>query len=306
MRVLVPVEPGTMLLVPAIAACAACGWWAGGRLSLAFAWVGLAAWVIARTAADATTFAYLALGWSMLIAALFGIVTLVGGTRSFLSRALVTIGLGVGAAGALLLSSQAPAARTLDVVEREYRDRVEQWAASADRVLAAPEWRAYVADHPATEQIMAQAEAQLRSLPGPSARLFPAFLALQTLAALGLAWALYHRLSRVRLGPALTPLRELRFSDQLVWGLIVGITLAMLPTLAELRGLGLNLLVFFGALYLLRGLGVLIWFLNPGRAMSVLLSVVALFLWPFVGATALAVGLVDTWADWRRRARPAP
>lgn len=295
-----------MLLVPALAACAAAGWWAGGRLSLALAWVGLAAWVVVRAAGGASSFGMLTLGWSVLVAAMFGLVTVVGGPRRFLARALTTIALAVAAAGALLLSAPAPAERVSLQVEREYHARVEQWAASADRLLAAPEWRDYVAEHPSTEQLMAQAEAQLRTLPAPSARLFPAFLALQTLAALALAWSLYHRLSRARLGPPLAPLREFRFNDQLVWGLIAGITLTVLPTLGELRGAGLNLLVFFGALYLLRGLGVLIWFLNPGRATAVLLSVVALLLWPFVGATALAVGLVDTWADWRNRARPTP
>ncbi|HLV26784.1 MAG TPA: DUF2232 domain-containing protein [Gemmatimonadales bacterium] len=299
-------EPGTLLLVPALACCALAGWWAGGRVLLAVAWIGLAVWVGFRTADGASSFTLLALGWSVLVSALFGIVTLVGGMQHFLPRALVSIGLALAAALALQISSQLPAERITGVIEREYRDRVEEWAASADRVLAAPEWRSYVADNPSSEQLMAQAEAQLRTLPRPSSLLFPAFLALQTLAAFGLTWALYHRISRTRLGPPLSPLRELRFSDQLVWGLIVGITLSVLPSLAELRLLGLNLLLFFGALYLLRGLGVLSWYLNPGRAMTALLLVISVILWPFVGATALTIGLVDTWADWRRRARPTP
>lgn len=306
LRVLVPVEPGTLLLVPALACCALAGWWAGGRLLLAVAWVGLAVWVGFRTATGASSFTLLALGWSVLVSALFGVVTLVGGIQPFLSRALVSIGLALAAGLALLISSQVPAGQLTSVVEREYRQRVEDWASSADRVLAAPEWRSYVADHPSSEQLMAQAEAQLRTLPRPSSLLFPALLALQTLAAFGLTWALYHRISRTRLGPPLSPLRELRFSDQLVWGLIVGITLSVLPSLVELRLLGLNLLLFFGALYLLRGLGVLSWYLNPGRAMTALLLVISVILWPFVGATALTIGLVDTWADWRRRARPTP
>lgn len=299
-------EPGTLLLVPALASCTIAGWWAGGRLSLAIAWLGLAVWVAFRTASGASSFTTMALGWSIMCSALFGIVTLVGGVRTFLSRALVAIGLALAAGLALQVSVQAPSERITGLVEREYRSRVEEWAASADRVLAAPEWRSYVSDHPATEQLMAQAEAQLRMLPGPSSQLFPAFLALQTLAAFGLTWALYHRISRSRLGPPLAPLREFRFSDQLVWGLIVGITLSVLPSLAELRLLGLNLLIFFGALYLLRGLGVLTWFLNPGRAMTALLLLMSVLLWPFVGSTAVMIGLVDTWTDWRRRARPTP
>ena len=67
---------------------------------------------------------------------------------------------------------------------------------------------------------------------------FPALLALQSLAALALAWATYHRLGRARLGAPLEPLREFRFNDQLVWGLIVGLTIVLLPTLTPLRDLG--------------------------------------------------------------------
>ena len=39
---------------------------------------------------------------------------------------------------------------------------------------------------------------------------------------------------RARLGAPLRPLREFRFNDQLVWGLIVGLTIMLLPTLESL------------------------------------------------------------------------
>jgi len=135
------------------------------------------------------------------------------------------------------------------------------------------------------------------------------------LAALALAWATYHRFSRTRLGAPLRPLREFRFNDQLVWGLIVGLTIMLLPTLTALSGVGKNLLVFFGALYALRGLGVLSWFMAPGSlgvtlgigfvvlAVPLLGAFVALG-FVMLGIAALALGLGDTWADWRSRARP--
>ena len=146
---------------------------------------------------------------------------------------------------------------------------------------------------------------------------FPALLALQSLAALALAWATYHRLSRARLGAPLRPLKEFRFNDQLVWGLIVGLTIVLLPTLASLRGVGRNLLVFFGALYAVRGFGVLSWFMAPGSlgvTLSVgfimlaapVIQVFAALVLMFLGAAALALGLGDTWADWRNRPRPTP
>src|SRR5439155_3566679 len=144
---------------------------------------------------------------------------------------------------------------------------------------------------------------------------FPALLALQSLAALAIGWATYHRLGRARLGAPLGQLKEFRFNDQLVWGLIVGLTIVLLPTLAAMRGIGSNLLVFFAALYAVRGLGVLTWFMAPG-ALAITLGVgFVMLLWPvlnviavlafmMLGVTAVALGLGDTWADWRNRARP--
>ena len=100
------------------------------------------------------------------------------------------------------------------------------------------------------------------------------------------------------------PLSEFRFNDQLVWGLVAGVTLLVLPTLNEARGLGLNLAAFFGVLYALRGLGVLDWFLAP-RGFVRVLFIIAIFLaWPVVGVFSLGLGLGDTWIDWRGRARP--
>ena len=68
-----------------------------------------------------------------------------------------------------------------------------------------------------------------------------------------------------------------------------------------------DLLLVFGALYAMRGAGVLAWFLRPGRSLLGLVVGVALLLLLRDGA-AIALGLVglgDTWADWRRRIRPA-
>jgi hypothetical protein len=124
---------------------------------------------------------------------------------------------------------------------------------------------------------------------------------------MALAWALFHRFSRTRLGEPLGRLREFRFNDHWIWSVIVGLVVALLPALESLRPLGVNLLVFFGTLYALRGAGVLAFFLRPGRSLLGLLVGVALLLLLRDGA-AIALGLVglgDTWADWRRRIRPA-
>ena len=160
-----------------------------------------------------------------------------------------------------------------------------------------------MAQKPFADSLATQMEQQLQSAPDYALRLFPALLALESLAALALAWAVYHRLGRVRLGPPLAPLKEFRFSDQLVWGLVAGMLLVV-TGVAPLGALGGNLLLFFGVLYALRGLGVVLWFLAPGRLVMALLIGFAVLFWLVLGVLALGVGVGDTWLDWRRRVRP--
>jgi hypothetical protein len=176
------------------------------------------------------------------------------------------------------------------------------------------EWGDIVQKVPKFAELPAESAKDLGVISDIGLAVFPALLALQSLAALALAWATYHRLSRTRLGAPLRPLREFRFNDQLVWGLIVGLTIMLLPTLTAVSGVGKNLLVFFGALYAVRGLGVLSWFMAPG-SLGLTLGLAFLTLWvPFVnvfaalafmmvGIASVALGLGDTWADWRSRAR---
>jgi len=189
-------------------------------------------------------------------------------------------------------------------VRAEYTRRVDAWLSDWESVSRTKEWQQLVRDNPGMDTLARESADRLRQLPPMTARLYPSLLALESLAVLALAWALFHRVSRARMGPPLAPLREFRFNDQLVWGLVLGITAVAVPTLAAFRGAGLNLLVFFGALYALRGLGVLTWFFAPGRLMVALTIGLAIFMWPLLGVFALGIGLGDTWLDWRSRPRP--
>jgi hypothetical protein len=72
---------------------------------------------------------------------------------------------------------------------------------------------------------------------------------------------------------------------------------------------GYNLLVFFGTLYALRGLGVIAWFIRSTRlgvmtlvALAIVGGVLAItsLLGPVLGI----IGLGDTFGDWRAKARP--
>ena len=139
----------------------------------------------------------------------------------------------------------------------------------------------------------------------------PALLGLESLLALSLGWATYHRLSRTRIGPPLGALRALRFNDQLVWGLVIGATLLLLPSLADRRAAGANVVCFFGTLYALRGMGVLTWWI-PERvaafapfALVILVPILGpVFVLGAVLAITFGLGLGDTWRDFRAGADP--
>lgn len=309
LRALLPIERTTVLFVPALAACCLVGWWAGGRVLLALLWVALATILTVQTTNLPDAFSNMARGWSLLVAGAFGLVCLFGDRRHFLPRGLVALTLAL--ILALIMSVLGPVNGALaqkTVAGELARRNLETMHTLNGFIGDHPEqWQELTTKVPELSEFPATTERALKSISNAGLSAFPALLALESLAGLALAWATYHRLSRTRLGPPLAPLRAFRFNDQLVWGLIVGLTVMFLPTLAAFRGVGRNLLVFFGALYALRGLGVLAWFLAP-RAFLTIIAVVFAVLWlPILGAIgvmAFGLGLGDTWADWRNRVRP--
>jgi hypothetical protein len=306
LRVITPVEETILLLTTALAACALGGWWLGGRASIAIVWCGVAGWVLTHAVgASRSGYDRLACGWALVLGAAFGFASLLDARRSFFTRALTALCV-AGAAGTIALAAgRVPYAQVRESVRSEAAVRHAPFMALWRVLRAGPVMRDLVwSDSEAGAELASWTESY-ESLPGLVARAFPALLLLESLAALGLAWSLYHRMSRTRIGPPLAPLKQFRFNDQLVWGLIVGLVIAAVPSLAGLRGLGVNLLVFFGALYALRGLGVLSWLFKPGWLTTVALAITIPLLFPLYAAGALAFGVGDTWIDWRRRpARP--
>jgi hypothetical protein len=304
LRAAVPIEQSLLLIVPALATCALVGWWAGGRLFLALTWTALAVWMLVTPLPGTPAFVALSKGWALLLVASFGVASIMSPRQSFFPRALSAIGLSFGVGLALVLF----ASRRPDTVERavrtEYTRRVDSWLTDWESVSQTLEWQQLARDNPGMETLARESSERLKQIPPITSPLFPSLLALESLAVLALAWGLYHRVSRARIGPPLAPLKEFRFNDQLVWGLVAGITAVAVPTMTAFRVVGLNLLVFFGALYALRGLGVLTWFFAPGRLMVALTIGLAIFMWPLIGVFALGIGLGDTWLDWRSRPRP--
>ena len=302
---LVPVEQAVVLLAPALAVCALMSWWHGGRLLLAVVWCAVAVWMLTRPLPGAAEYGLLAHGWGILLAGVFGLVCLLRPGRAFFSQALPTVGI------SLVLGIAALATRTggsgpqlVRLMTAEYAQRTNEWLLWLQHLAATPEWADYARRYPDVVALRDQVVAQYASMPERSVALLPAMLGLESLAVLALAWALYQRLGRARIGPSLAALRTFRFSDQLIWGLIVGITFLVVPGFGELRGIGVNLLVFFGALYVVRGLGVLAWLFAPRRWAKVLLVAVGVLAWQLLAPFALAIGVGDTWLDWRNRARP--
>jgi hypothetical protein len=134
----------------------------------------------------------------------------------------------------------------------------------------------------------------------------PGLVLLQTLLALALAWSLYRTLARNPEGAPLPRLREFRFNDHLIWGVVAALLILVLPRLGPLAPVGGNLAAFFGALYMLRGLGVLVALgAVLGGGPAALAIVAMLVLAPLAAILALALGVTDTWVDWRGRAARA-
>jgi hypothetical protein len=301
-RAAAPVVDTMLLLVPAIAACFIAGWRQGGSLVLAVAWSALAGSLLAIPATPGSeAYTDLARSWGVLVAGALGLVCILGWRRQFLGRALAAVGIAALIAIIGMAFSTHAASRIEDVFAREFQLRnsaaFTQWAQGFFGSHFAPAVREW-ADRRAMQLQVASASF--------AAPLYPALLALESLAACALAWGLYHRMSRARLGEPLAPFRFFRFSDELIWALVAGMTITVLPALDSLRVVGANLVVFFGALYALRGFGVIAWFYPQETLGSQLAaSAVALVLLPVSLPLAVGLGVSDTWIDWRRRVRTA-
>lgn len=305
LRLIVPIELTVVFIGPIMAVCSLLAWWLGGRLWLVVAWSALAIWMLTVRIGPATAFDSLARGWALCLAASFGGMSLWGRTRAFFPRALAATAVTFLASMVLLMASRGGVEDAARTVADEFARRLQVVSEEYARRSQTDEWRAFTARYPAGAAVVEKGEAQLPDIARGAISVFPALLGLQSLALLALGWALFHRVSRTRIGPSLHLLSEFKFSDQLVWGIVLGVTLMVVPTLRDARGLGLNVLVFFGALYALRGLGVLAWFVAPRRPTPVLLVIAACLAGPVVGVFTLGLGLADTWLDWRGRARPA-
>ena len=135
---------------------------------------------------------------------------------------------------------------------------------------------------------------------------FPALVALSSLASLGVVWWLHGRLSETP-APSLGPVSEFSFNDHLVWVFIAGIALLLLGWGDAWGRAGSNTVVFMGALYTLRGAAVVLFATGGVSLFGVTVLLFSMvFSAPVVLALALFIGLGDTWVDIRGRFRRQP
>ncbi|HEY8310074.1 MAG TPA: hypothetical protein VIG47_05925, partial [Gemmatimonadaceae bacterium] len=258
LRSLVPITETWILFAAALSICAALGWWNGGNIWLAVAAIILG-WYAAMAPAGAGPGTYRSLvhGWTLLLAASFGLASLLTPGQRFFLRALSAIGIAAVLAFAVTVATPDGVVSVRSAMKTEFSRRTEETVGVVNEMANTPFWRQAVERSPSLDSVVKSNESDLRAIADRSARTAPALVALESLLALTLAWVMYHRIAATELGPALGALKEFRFNDQLVWGLAVGATIFFLPVFADGKDAGLNLLVFFGALYLLRGIGVL-------------------------------------------------
>ncbi len=301
--VIFPVQQTLLLLVPALAVCSIIGWRSGGRAALALIWLGLAVWMLLQPAGPpGTAYDQMARAWAIVLAASFGLLSLLSSATAFFVRALASVGVTLAVALTVALSSPSGIARFQHAGGEEFMRRTAVTLGRFQEKWDTEQWKNLTARAPLLQAADDWTVDIERELPKHTIPLIPALLALESLAALGLAWGVYYRLSPVRIGPALGPLTEFRFNDQLIWALAVGLTLSLLPAFSDGRNAGFNLLLFFGALYAVRGLGVLAWISKGRYVFIIVLSLIPQGVL-LLGVLALALGLGDTWLDLRRRAR---
>jgi hypothetical protein len=234
-------------------------------------------------------FWYAERGWALLVGGCFAALTLRRPATGFLNRGLVAL------TGALALGSAFFAARpgAWAVVDWSVGERLRSGVATALAAMTVLQ-NGEGASPGLVTTVYQAAEAQ--------AHLFPALLGLGSLAGLGVAWWLYVRLGLGAHG-ALGPLRLFRFNDQLVWLFLGGLVLLVAGLGDGWTRAGSNAVVFMGTLYALRGAAVVL-FVNGGISVlgMVALAFGLLFLAPVILASALFIGLGDTWLDLRARA----
>jgi hypothetical protein len=183
----------------------------------------------------------------------------------------------------------------LQIEWREVQFAVERAAQDA--------WREQVASGGTLFEDRQDVQQAMRVMITALSGVLPAVLTLTILPALAIAWSWYRRLAGSPIGAPAQRFAEFRFSDQLIWGVVLGAVALVAPLTEPFDTIASNLAVLFFALYLARGAAVMWSRVERLPApLLVLLAMLAMVFMPVMLGAAFALGLADTWVDFRRRA----
>jgi hypothetical protein len=227
-------------------------------------------------------------GWAVMLGGVFAAVSLVMPRWRLTSRALAAVG-GAALAGLVFFTVRAGAWASIDW---SMADRLQAGLATWLDALAVVRQ-----GEPASPALVS---AVYRTIELQTS-VFPAVVALESMAALGVVWWLYRRLVH-RDDEGLDSVQLFRFNDHLVWLMIIGMVLVVARAGEGVTRIGANVAVFMGALYAIRGTGVIV-FLSGGLSFIgySMFALGILFAAPLVIGFAVLLGIADTWLDLRAR-----
>lgn len=227
-------------------------------------------------------------GWALILSAWFVLGVALLPAASTLTRALGAVAAAAASVVVLFLANHGEWFQLEWQIDGQLRTSAAEVVAFWNTQLKDKPW---VAD--LTSAIYRFAEFQ--------ATTYPAMVAIASLTGLSLTWWLWRRLTVRELKP-LGSLRDFKFNDELIWLVVLGAALVVLPLNAVATRAGANVLTFMAALYALRGLAVMVALFGSPTLFGALFAVLLfLMLYPIMMATTLMVGLTDTWLDLRAR-----
>ena len=241
-------------------------------------------------------------GWCLLAGGLFLALSSAGRPAGLLDRSLATVGIAAAAVAVLALARPAFGAAMDGWMAGQIRE-----AAAASRELNEA-LKAVFGVGPAGEGTSSAAtglaiEAWLVRF---ELAIYPARFGLATTAALSLGWYFARRGGAGRPEDRPPLVREFAFRDELIWVLIGGLALLVLPLGTAAFRIGENATVFMGTLYLARGAAILGWMAAASVTSAwswIVIGIGAVLAFPIVASTALMLGIGDTWLHVRERLR---